>query len=80
MNNLFETLHDNGFDKTIDIANNPGSTDCNPSIAQAKGWTVEGFEGGTVIFDGLTLTALGIAITEGNLNTVKSLIEKGASK
>ncbi|MDR3001538.1 MAG: leucine-rich repeat protein [Fibromonadaceae bacterium] len=49
LNALFGTLHSMGFwssdgpiEKIIEIGGNPGSTDCDPSIA-AKGWTVEGF-------------------------------------
>jgi hypothetical protein len=39
LNELFGTLHSNGG--TINIAYNPGTDDCNKSIAEAKGWTVE---------------------------------------
>ncbi|MCL2063441.1 MAG: hypothetical protein FWG98_03585 [Candidatus Cloacimonetes bacterium] len=46
LNALFSTLHSNDFTKKeIHIGGNPGSADCDPSIAEAKGWTVEGFEG-----------------------------------
>ena len=45
LNNLFGTLHDKDFAKVIGIGNNPGSADCDPSIAEAKGWAVEGFTG-----------------------------------
>jgi len=37
---LFETLHSNQGDKSINISNNPGTADCNRSIAEGKGWTV----------------------------------------
>ena len=42
LNALFETLHNNTFEyeKTVYIANNPGTEDCNKSIAEEKGWTV----------------------------------------
>ena len=43
LNSLFETLHDinqYGVNKHIDIANNPGSADCDRSIATSKGWVV----------------------------------------
>ena len=43
LNALFASLHSNGGE--IFINNNPGSADCDPSIAEAKGWTVEGFAG-----------------------------------
>ena len=36
---LFETLHDNEGKKTISIRRNPGTNDCNRSIAINKGWT-----------------------------------------
>jgi len=39
LNDLFGSLHGNGG--TINIAYNPGTDDCNKSIAEAKGWTVE---------------------------------------
>ncbi|MDR0794882.1 MAG: hypothetical protein LBE79_02330 [Tannerella sp.] len=39
LNDLFGTLHGNGG--TINIAYNPGTDDCDKSIAEAKGWTVE---------------------------------------
>ena len=45
LNGLFGTLHNNDIPKAIDISNNPGSSDCDPSIAEAKGWTVDGFTG-----------------------------------
>ena len=39
LDDLFGTLHGKGG--TINIAYNPGTDDCNKSIAEAKGWTVE---------------------------------------
>jgi len=51
LNDLFRTLHDNDFSKTIYIANNPGTEDCDPSIAQAKGWTVEKYADGELYLD-----------------------------
>ena len=45
LNNLFATLHDNVISKTIYINRNPGSADCDPGIAKAKGWKVRGFSG-----------------------------------
>jgi Leucine-rich repeat (LRR) protein len=39
LNDLFRTLHSKGG--IINIAYNPGTDDCNKSIAEAKGWTVE---------------------------------------
>ncbi|MCL2027816.1 MAG: hypothetical protein FWG79_04935 [Bacteroidales bacterium] len=43
LNALFSTLPNKGG--TVVILDNPGSADCDPSIAEAKGWTVVGFEG-----------------------------------
>ena len=42
LNALFETLHNNTFEygKTIYIADNPGTYDCDISIAERKGWKV----------------------------------------
>jgi len=40
LNALFGTLHDNAGSKTISIANNPGTSTCDQTIATAKGWTV----------------------------------------
>jgi len=40
LNALFDTLHSNSGTKTIDIRNNPGTDDCDRSIAEKKGWTV----------------------------------------
>ncbi|MDR1056131.1 MAG: fimbrillin family protein [Prevotellaceae bacterium] len=38
---LFETLHGNIIEsKSIHINDNPGTSACNPSIAEIKGWTV----------------------------------------
>jgi len=45
LNDLFATMHDNGLHYGIYIVGNPGATDCDPAIAEAKGWTVEGFTG-----------------------------------
>ena len=53
LNALFETLHNNTvfweygdeIQKGINIEDNPGSADCDPTIAENKGWTVGGFEG-----------------------------------
>ena len=54
LNVLFEMLHDNTVEMNelegiigshVDISNNPGSADCDPEIARAKGWWVAGFEG-----------------------------------
>ena len=39
LNELFGSLHGNGG--TINIAYNPGTDDCNKSIAEKKGWKVE---------------------------------------
>ena len=39
LDDLFHTLHGSGG--TINIAYNPGTDDCNKSIAEKKGWTVE---------------------------------------
>jgi len=41
LNTLFGTLHSNVGEKTINISNNPGAADCDRSIAERKGWTVE---------------------------------------
>ena len=41
LNNLFKTLHNNTVsEKRITIYNNPGSEECNRSIAESKGWKV----------------------------------------
>ena len=40
LNHLFETLHDNDCRKMVDIHVNPGAADCDPSIAERKGWQV----------------------------------------
>ena len=40
LNALFGTLHSNAGEKTIYIAVNPGVSDCDRSIAERKGWTV----------------------------------------
>ena len=40
LNELFTTLHNNDFEKFIRIIRNPGSADCDPGIAEAKGWRV----------------------------------------
>ena len=51
LNALFETLHDDlimgegMLTQWIRISGNPGATDSDPAVAQAKGWTVEGFTG-----------------------------------
>ena len=37
---LFETLNSCSENKYIDISNNPGTKDCNKSIAENKGWLV----------------------------------------
>jgi len=40
---LFGTLHSNtfsGYQKYINVNNNPGTTTCNQSIVTNKGWTV----------------------------------------
>jgi len=39
LNALFRTLHNNAGEKRIWISNNPGSNDCDRSIAESKGWT-----------------------------------------
>jgi len=39
LNDLFGTLHSNAGEKKIDINGNPGSKDCDRSIALRKGWT-----------------------------------------
>ena len=44
LNDLFGSLHGNGG--TINIFGNPGTDDCNKSIAQAKGWKVQTTEYG----------------------------------
>ena len=53
LNHIFDTLHDNVVTvvhvdegeqiatKTIHISNNPGTADCDRSIAERKGWAVE---------------------------------------
>ena len=50
LNALFSTLHDNiftygwggwGIEKEISIGSNPGTDNCDPSIAEDKGWTVD---------------------------------------
>jgi len=41
LNPLFRTLHSNAGVKVIYISNNPGTTACDPSIAEAKGWVVD---------------------------------------
>ena len=38
LNALFETLHSNAGKKYISISGNPGSSNCNRSIATNKGW------------------------------------------
>ena len=38
LNALFRTLHSNTGEKIIFIENNPGSKDCDRSIAESKGW------------------------------------------
>jgi len=43
LNAMFGTLHDNaitGFTKVVGITDNPGTNDCNASIAENKGWSV----------------------------------------
>jgi DNA-binding beta-propeller fold protein YncE len=41
LNRLFHSLHTNvGWGKTIRISRNPGTDDCDVSIAEAKGWQV----------------------------------------
>jgi len=44
LNDLFETIHSNdnndGYTKTLFIGGNPGTVDCNISIAENKGWSV----------------------------------------
>ena len=40
LNNLFETLHENDFRKSIYIFDNPGYEDCDTSIAERKGWLI----------------------------------------
>ena len=41
LNDLFKTLHDNNIEgKTIYIGGNPGTADCDRSIAEKKGWAV----------------------------------------
>jgi hypothetical protein len=42
LNDLFGTLHINPgpFERYVYIADNPGTSDCNVSIAEEKGWTV----------------------------------------
>ena len=41
LNALFETLHSNAGEKIISILGNPGDKDCDRSIAERKGWTVQ---------------------------------------
>jgi hypothetical protein len=41
LNALFKTLHSNAGEKTIYMGENPGTNDCDRSIATSKGWTVE---------------------------------------
>jgi hypothetical protein len=42
LNALFGTLHENDVaNKTVNICGNPGTADCDPSIATAKGWKVD---------------------------------------
>ena len=41
LNALFETLHNNNRFKTIFIGGNPGTEDCDISIATDKGWEVD---------------------------------------
>jgi len=44
LNALFETLHENTFpdcDKIIAVFGNPGSKECDRSIAERKGWEVK---------------------------------------
>ena len=40
LNALFRTLHSNAGIKKISISGNPGTDDCDRSIATSKGWTV----------------------------------------
>jgi len=40
LNALFSTLHSNNFEKILTISDNPGSADCDPTIAEQKGWEV----------------------------------------
>jgi hypothetical protein len=40
LNALFKTLHSNAGTKNINIAGNPGTNECDRSIAINKGWTV----------------------------------------
>ena len=40
LDNLFHSLHEYEFQKTVYIVENPGSKDCDTSIATKKGWTV----------------------------------------
>ena len=40
LNALFTTLHSSTGEKSIGIRNNPGTTDCDRSIAERKGWSV----------------------------------------
>ena len=40
LNALFETLHSNVGVKNVIIRNNPGTNDCDRSIAERKGWRV----------------------------------------
>jgi hypothetical protein len=41
LNALFRTLHSNAGNKTIYIGSNPGTNDCDRSIATNKGWEVK---------------------------------------
>ena len=47
LNDIFENLHNNSISdpdwggKTVKIGNNPGTDDCNKTIATNKGWEVE---------------------------------------
>ena len=43
LNDLFGTLHSNAGEKKIHIFNNPGSSDCDRSIAERKGWKVSDY-------------------------------------
>ena len=40
INNLFITLHDKDLKKSVHVCNNPGTADCDPNIAESKGWIV----------------------------------------
>ena len=41
LNDLFRTLHSNPGEKKIYIVSNPGTSNCDRSIAEKKGWTVK---------------------------------------